>query len=196
MPEADAAAGLNPRAPHWYDFSQINEYPNDWRFEVLEWDDDPDAENVVDRGEAEVTRDSHRFGITTWLVPRANTHDRYWSIAYETTNQDGDDELLSFFIGRTSSIARNNLGHARDVIDAGDTTPHVVVRDHRDGPRETFEYPTEHMAEKAADLQIRLKMENEDRDYTAAVYSKAEWEEQLELERSLRDSPDCEGVDS
>jgi hypothetical protein len=187
--------GLNPRAPHWYDFNEVNNLPNDWTFEVLEWDDDPDAENVVDRGEAEVTRGSHRFVITTWLVPRSNTHDHFWSIAYETINQDGEDEPLSFFIGRTSSIARNNLGHARDSIDHEEAAPHVLVRKYPDDTRETFEYPTEFMAEKAADLQHRLKMDIDDRDYMAFVESKEDWEERLELERDLA-AIDGGGVDA
>ncbi|MCU4743449.1 hypothetical protein [Natronoglomus mannanivorans] len=180
-----AREGADPRAPHWFDFNRINDLPNGWAFDILEWDDDPDADGVVDRGEAEVVRDDHRFIITTWLQPRARTHDRYWSIAYETVNQDGEPEPLSFHISTTQAIARNNLGHARDVLDSGDTEPHVLVRDHNDGPRETFEYPAESMAEKAADLQTRLKMDNDDRDYIATVHSKGEWSKQLELERSL-----------
>ncbi|WP_207891212.1 hypothetical protein [Natrarchaeobius oligotrophus] len=176
--------GVNPHAPHWFDFNRLNETPSDWTFEVLEWDDDPDADGVVDRGEAEVVRGDHRFTVTTWLQPRARTHDRYWSVAYETINQDGEPELLSFHISRDQAIARNNLGHARDSIDE-DATPHVLVRDHNDGPRETFEFPTASMAEKAADLQTRLKLENDDRDYLVTVHSKEEWEDRLELEREV-----------
>ncbi|MFP8891853.1 hypothetical protein ACLI4U_19085 (plasmid) [Natrialbaceae archaeon A-CW2] len=184
--------GNDPRAPHWFDFNRINDLPNDWAFEVLEWDDDPEAEGVVDRGEAEVVRDDHRFVVTTWLQPRERTHDRYWSIAYETINQDGDAEPFSFHISKTQAIARNNLGHARDVLDEGDTTPHVLVRKDLDsGERETFEYPTEHMAEKAADLQIELRIGNDDRNNVVSVHSKAEWEQTLERERSLEEVNDA-----
>ncbi|APX98599.1 hypothetical protein [Natronorubrum daqingense] len=186
--ETQTRDGSHPRAPHWFDFNRLNETPNAWTFEVLEWDDDPDADGVDDRGEAEVVRDDHRFVITTWLQPRDRTHDRYWGVAYETINQDGDPEPLAFHISKTQAIARNNLGHARDVLDSGDTEPHVLVRDHNDGPRETFEYPSEHMAEKAADLQIELKIGSDDRDYLATVHSKAEWEDQLELEQSLKEA--------
>ena len=182
--------GEDPRAPHWFDFNKINDLPNEWMFDVLEWDDDPDADDVDDRGEAEVIRGPHRFVITTWLQPRARTHDRYWSVAYETVNQDGKSEPLSFHISKSQSIARNNLGHARDVLDSGDTEPHVLVREHHDGPRETFEYPTEHMTEKAADLQTELKIGNENRDYLVTVHSKDEWSDQLELERSLHSGRD------
>jgi hypothetical protein len=177
----------DPRAPHWFDFAKVNELPNDWTFEVLEWDDDPETEQVDDRGEAEVVRDDHRFVITTWLQPRERTHDRYWSVCYETINQDGDPEPLSFFIGRTQSIARNNLGHARDVLDKDEPDPHVLVRDHSDGPRETFEFPAPHMAEKAADLQTRLKLDSDDRDYLVTVHSKDEWQDKLELEAELEE---------
>lgn len=178
--------GDHPRAPHWFDFNRINDLPNDWTFDVLKWEDDPDAEGVDDRGEAEVVRGPHRFIITTWLQPRERTHDRYWSIAYETTNQDGEDEPFAFHIGKSQSIARNNLGHARDVLDRDDTEPHIVVRDYQDGPRETFEYPNEYMAEKAADLQAELKLADDSRDYLVTVHSKEEWADQLELERSLQ----------
>lgn len=180
-------APSDPQAPHWFDFNKLNDLPNDWSFEVLEWDDDPDGEDVdvVDRGEAEVTRGDHRFVITTWLVPRTNTHDRFWSIAYETVNQDGDDEPLSFHISRTQSIARNNLGHARDSLDEDDATLHILVRDPSGGDRETFEFPTEFMAEKAADLQTRLKMDDDDRDYVVFVEEKSDWGSHLELEREL-----------
>lgn len=183
-----ASDGMDPRAPHWFDFNRINELPNAWTFEVLEWNDDPDQDGVDDRGEAEVVKGDHRFVITTWLQPRERTHDRYWSVAYETINQDGDPEPLSFHISKTQSIARNNLGHARDVLDGdhADPEPHVLVRDHTDGPRETFEYPSEHMAEKAADLQIDLKLDHEDRDYQINVRSKDEWEERLELEQRVQ----------
>ncbi|WP_241434724.1 hypothetical protein [Natrialba asiatica] len=43
------------------------------------------------------------------------------------------------------------------MIDSNEAEPHVLVRDHNDGPRETFEYPTEHMAKKAADLPNRAE---------------------------------------
>lgn len=178
--------GDDPRAPHWFDFNRINDRPNDWTFEVLDWDDDPDAEGVVDRGEAEVVRDDHRFVVTTWLQPRERTHDRYWSVTYETVTGDGDDELLSFHIGKTQAIARNNLGHARDVLDdERETTPHVLVRDRDDGPRETFEFPTEYMAESAADLQTDLKLGNDDRQYLVTVYPRDEWKRRVKRERSL-----------
>ena len=139
--------GKDPRAPHWFDFNKINKFPNAWTVEGLEWNDDPDADGVDDRNEGEVVRDEHRFVVTTWLQPRERTHDRYWSISYETVNQDGDEDPLAFHISTSQSIARNNLDHARDVLDSGDTEPHVLVRDYNDGPRETFEYPTEHMAD-------------------------------------------------
>ncbi len=177
---------MNPRAPHWFEFNRLNDLPNDWTFEVTEWDDDPDVEGVVDRGEAEVVRDDHRFVVNTWLEPRPRTHDRYWSVCYETINQDGELEPLSFHISKSQSIARNNLGHARDVLDNGDARPHILVRDHNDGPREAFEYPTEHMAEKAADLQIELKLGNDDRDYIVSVHTVDEWEQRLQTEQSLR----------
>ncbi|QCC57139.1 hypothetical protein NP511_22130 (plasmid) [Natrinema thermotolerans] len=176
---------LDPRAPHWSDFSRINETPSEWTFKVLEWDGDPDADGVADRGEAEVVHGDHRFVVTTWLQSRDRTHDRYWGVAYETVNQDGEDEPLAFHISTSQSIARNNLGHARDVLDNGEPEPHVLIRDHVGGPRETFEYPAEHMAEKAADLQIELKIGNDDREYIVTVHSKAEWERTLERERVL-----------
>lgn len=177
--------GRDPRAPHWYDFSRVDELPNDWSFEVLEWDDDPDEDGVVDQGEAEVVRGEHRFVVTTWLQPRERTHDRYYSVCYETVNQDDEDELLSFHISKSSSIARNNLGYARDSLDQSGA-PHVLVRDHRDGPRETFEFPNEFMAEKAADLQTELKLGNDDRDYLVNVFEKSEWADRLELEASVQ----------
>ena len=176
----------DPRAPHWFDFNKLNERPNDWTFTVIDWDDDPDTDGVADHGEGEVVRGEHRFVIETWLQPKARTADRYWSVCYETVNQDGDPEPLSFHIGKSQAIARNNLGHARDRLDATDMHPHVLVREHTNGPRETFEFPTEHMAESAADLQIRLKMDNPDRNYRATVYAIEDWEEQLDLERSLK----------
>ncbi|MFC6766035.1 hypothetical protein [Natrinema soli] len=185
--------GRDPRAPHWFDFNQINELPNDWGFKVLEWDDDPDTDGVDNRGEAEVVRGDHRFVITTWLQPRECTHDRYWSVTYEMVNQDGESEPLSFHISTLQSIARNNLGHALDVLDSAGTEPHVLVRDYNDGPRETFEYPTEHMAEKAADLQVELKIGNNDRDYLVTVHSKDEWQQTLERERSLHTDTEREG---
>lgn len=178
--------GEHPRAPHWFEFNRINDLPNEWTFEVIDWDEDPDAYGVVDRGEAEVVRGSHRFVITTWLEPRERTHERYWSIAYETTNQDGEAEPFAFHIGKSQSIARNNLGHARDVLDGDGADPHVVVREYDDGSRETFEYPTNHMAEKAADLQAELKLADDTRNYRVTVHSKEEWADQLELEQSLQ----------
>lgn len=184
-PTGTSRKGADPRAPHWFDFNKLNELPNDWTFSVLEWNDDPDTDGVSDRGEGEAVRGEHRFVIETWLQPKERTAARYHSIAYETVNQDGESEPLSFFIGTTSAIARNNLGHARDTLDDSDTTPHVVVRDRNDGPRETFEFPNEYMAQKAADLQTRLKLDNDDRDYLVTVHSVEEWEDQLELERSL-----------
>lgn len=177
----------DPRAPHWQDFSKVDDLPNDWSFEVLEWDDDPDEDELVDRGEAEVVRGDHRFVVTTWLVPRTNTHDRYWSVAYEATDQDGEDKLLSFHVSTTSAIVRNNLGYARDSLDGYGMT-HILVRKHSEDDRETFEFPNEFLAEKAADLQTRAKMENEDRDYLVFVESEEEWEEKLELERTLEEA--------
>lgn len=190
MSDTTEQSGANPRAPHWFDFNRINETPSEWSFEVCEWDDNPDTDGIDDRGEAEVVRGDHHFLVTTWLQPRARTHDRYWSVAYEAINQDGEQEPLSFHISKTQSIARNNLGHARDVLDSGDTSPHVLVRDHNDGPRETFEFPTEHMAEKAADLQIDLKLDDPDLDYLITVYTIDEWEERLENERFLEEHTD------
>jgi len=177
---SDERRGADPRAPHWYQFNRVNDLPNAWTFEVLEWDDDPDEEGIADRGEAEVVRDDHRFLVATWLVPRERTHDRYWSVSYETVNQDDEPEPLAFHICRSQDIARNNLGHARDVLDDVDPTPHVLVRNHDDGPRETFEYPAEHLAEKAADIQIRLSLDD-DRNYSVTVHSKDEWQERLEI---------------
>lgn len=180
--------GDDPRAAHWLPFNKINDLPNEWSFEVLEWDDDPDAEGTVDRGEAEVVRGEHRFVVTTWLQARDRTHDRYYGIAYETVNQDDEPEPLAYHISTSQSIARNNLSHGRDVVGRDDTTPNVLVREHDDGPRETFEYPCEYMAEKAADLQLELRMGDDDRNYRVTVHSKDEWEDQLELERSLEAS--------
>jgi len=177
--------GDHPRAAHWLPFNKINDLPNDWTFEVLNWDDDPDADDVVDRGEAEVVRGDHRFVVTTWLQPRERTHDRYYGIAYETINQDGEPEPLAYHISTSQSITRNNLSHGRDVVGRDDTTPHVVVRDHHDGPRETFEFPCVYLAEKACDLQHEVKAGDPDRNYMATVHSKAEWQERLELERAV-----------
>ncbi len=182
--------GDDPRAPHWFDFRKVNDEPNDWTFEVVEWNDEPDAEGVVDRGEAEVVRGDHRFVVSTWLQERERTHDRYWGVAYETVNQDGEPEPLAYHISTSQAIARNNLSHGRDAVGREDTTPHVVVRDHHDGPRETFEYPCESLAEKACDLQHEVKAGDPERNYMATVHSKAEWQDKLSLERSIaeRDS--------
>lgn len=189
-PTGTSRKGADPRAPHWFDFNKLNQLPNEWAFRVLDWDDDPDTDGVVDRGEGEAVRGEHRFVINTWLQPRGRTHDRYWSICYETVNQDGDPEPLSFHIGRTQSMARNNLGYARDSLDDSDAHPHVLVREHDDAPRETFEFATRFMAEGAADLQIRLKMDDPDRNYRATVHTTEDWEDQLELERSLQEVDD------
>lgn len=181
--------GADPRAPHWFAFNRINERPNDWTFTVLDWDNDPGTEGVKDEGEAEVRAGpDHRFVITTWLQPRDRTHDRYYSVAYETENQDGVPEPLSIHIGRSESGATNSLGHARQSIDSHDAFAHILVRDHNDGPRETFRFPTEWMAEQAADLQTRLKIDRDDRDYRISVHPIGEWEDQLELEQSLEDA--------
>ncbi|WP_058997806.1 hypothetical protein [Haloarcula sp. CBA1127] len=178
--------GSDPRAPHWFGFNRVNDLPNPWSFEVLDWNDDPDGE-AVDRGLGVTTDGEHRLLITTWLVERERTHDRMFSVAYETVNQDGEDEPLAFHIGRDTSIARNNCGHARDSLDATDTEPHVLVRQHDngDGERETFEFPNETLAQQAADLQARLKLEHSNRDYIVTVHSKDEWQERLELEADL-----------
>ncbi|MBX0325757.1 hypothetical protein EGH21_22325 [Halomicroarcula sp. F13] len=181
-----ATDGADPRAPHWFDFNKVNDLPNEWRFEVLEWDDDPDGK-AVDRGGAEITDGEHRLVIVTWLVERDRTHDRYYSVAYETINQDGEFEPLAFHLGRSASIARNSTGHARDCLEADDGKPHVLVRHHDrgDGERETFEFPNESLAEQASDLQVRLKLDHDDRDYLVNVFPKDEWEERLETEREL-----------
>jgi len=124
----DETRGVDPRSPHWFDFNRVNETPSEWSFEVpREWDGDPDADGIDDRGEAEVVRGDHRFVVTTWLQPRERTHDRYWGVAYETVNQDGEAEPLSFHISTSQSIARNNLGHARDVLDSGETESHTSL---------------------------------------------------------------------
>jgi hypothetical protein len=47
------------------------------------------------------------------------------------------------------------------------------------------------MAEKAADLQLELKIGNNDREYIVTVHSKAEWEERLERERALESAGDA-----
>ena len=184
--------GRNPRASHWFDFNRINDTPSEWTFDVIKWDDNPDAEGVVDCGEAEVIRDGHRFIVTTWLQPRKNTYDRYWSVAYETIDECGEPEPLSFHIGTSQTIAANNIGHARDVLNSGKTEPHVVVRNHSDAPRESFEFPTAHMAEKAADLQLELKLNDESRNYHINVYAKDEWEERLEDEESFQSGTEHE----
>lgn len=72
-PTGTSRKGADPRAPHWFDFNKLNELPNDWTFTVLEWDDDPDADDVKDRGEAEVIRGKHRVLVTTWLQPKEPT---------------------------------------------------------------------------------------------------------------------------
>ncbi len=179
--------GDDPRAPHWLPFDEINDLPNAWTFEVTEWDDDPEVDGIEDRGEAVVERGEHRFVVTTYLQCRDRTHDRYYGIAYETINQDGEPEPLAYHISTSQSIARNNLGTGRDVVGREDTTPHILVREHDDSPRETFEYPCEYMAEKAADLQLELRVGNDDREYMMTVHSKEEWEDRLELEQSLEE---------
>ncbi|ELY77143.1 hypothetical protein [Natrinema gari] len=182
---------LGPRAPHWFDFNRVSETASEWAFEILEWDNNPDADDIDDRGEAEVVRGDHRFVVTTWLQPRERTHDRYWGVAHETVNQDSEAEPLAFQISTSQSIAQNNLGHAKDVLDSGEPEPHVLVRDHVDSRRETFEYPAGHMAEKAADLQIELEIGNDDREYIVTVRSKADWEERLKRERALESAGDA-----
>jgi len=179
--------GSDPRAPHWFGFNRVNELPNRWSFEVQDWDDDPDGE-AVDRGLGVTTDGDHRLLITTWLVERKRTHDRMFSVAYETITQDGDTEPLAFYLGKSASIARNNCGHARDSLDAIDTDPHVLVREHDSDERETFEFPNETLAEQAADLQTRLKLSHSDRDYLVTVHSKDEWQERLDLEQELESS--------
>lgn len=170
---------LHPRAPHWYDFNEYNDEPSAWTFETLDWDDDPEEPTVGDSGTAELTDGNHRFVITTWLVERDRTHDRYWSVAYETIDENGEPEPLALHIGQTQAIARNNFGWARKSIDQSDSNPHVLVRKHPDDTRETFEFPTEWLAAQAADLQTRLTLDDPDRDYIVFVESKAEWEESL-----------------
>ena len=46
------------------------------------------------------------------------------------------------------------------------------------------------MAESAADLQVRLKFDNPDRNYLVTVHTAEDWEDQLELERSLQEVDD------
>ena len=184
----DKNNGAYPRAPHWFEFNRINDLPNDWTFRVIKWNDNPEDDDIVDRGEAEVVRGNHRFVITTFLHPKERTHDRYWSVAYETINQDGELEPLSFHIGTNQAIARNNLGHARDILDGDETEPHILVRDYKNKSlRETFEFPTKHMAGSAADLQTKLKMDTEDGNYFISLYSKNEWDEELKREKELNE---------
>jgi hypothetical protein len=131
--------------------------------------------------------------IRTWLVERSRTHDRYYSVAYETTNQDGEAEPLAFYLGQTDAIARNNLSHARETLDQQSIDPHLVIRrDRSTGERETFEFPNEYMAEKAADVQHDVNLRDDDRDYQINVRSKAEWREYVELQQQVAAHDDGE----
>jgi hypothetical protein len=167
----------NADAPHWHLFKKYDQEPNDWRFRHLK-------EDV-----ACVENDEHRFVIETTLVQRERTADRYFTIFYEPADVDPLDEddysgkRCPFHQSTNESIARNNVSWGRHSIEEDGVDPHVVVKE-EDGERTVFEVPSPAIADWAADLFTKIKLDT-DRDIRALDYAKDEWEERVELEREV-----------
>lgn len=169
-------------APHWHHFKKLGSTPNDWSFRYLE-------ELSEDEEVACLETDEHRIVIRTQLVQRDRTADRYVTLYYEPADtdpldeEDYEDVRVPFYQGQGmgDGIARNNVSHVRMAIDEG-ADDHVVVVE-EDGERNVYDVPAQTIAEKAADLYTRIKLDT-DRDVRALTYTPAEWDRHLEIEQA------------